>query len=157
MNTKLFFLSILIIVSNICNGQSNGSTNNCDKELIYRLVNCQVKIINRIFINKYFIDERTGFHYMQTDDTISSICNSIVNWDKTEIHSKKASVVMMDSLKFMSYYCSIDMPVFNRKKTRCRIRIYTHQSEWGGFSADYYYREIFGIWIKVKRIISAVS
>jgi hypothetical protein len=152
---------VFLVLLTICFTNTYGQS--CDVKLVYKLLNKQLKKMDKDFDKPYFLAINT-FSLVDSvpcntpNKFISSCCDTLNEWDSQRITSKLATVQSSKSTGYMDYSCYISLPqFFGKKNNTCKITVSTHQSEWGGYSAVYSYKKIFGHWIFWKSHVYSVS
>ena len=80
-------------------------------------------------------------------------CKEILTWDQSKITSKR---IVFNG--HCADECKIDMPIFNKYKTKCAISVTISNSEWMlGSGKVYYYKKSFGKWRMVRSSLSRIS
>ncbi|MFL5764970.1 MAG: hypothetical protein ACJ77K_13585 [Bacteroidia bacterium] len=132
-----------------------------DTVLVTSIVNLQLRIADQSFKRTYVLDnssmpfDTTKSYYNTGGEFTTFVCGKYVSWNKFRLHSKFSSVET-DTTTYKEYSCFISTPVFNAKKTKCRLTMSTHYSEWGGYTGCYYYQKRGRKWKLVKHTVAAI-
>ena len=112
---------------------------------ITEIVNLQLKLTGSQFERDFVLSkssmpyDTTRSYYKPSEEFNTVLCGKYLDWSGFGLHSKFGSVAT-DSSDF-EYSCFISTPVFNTGKTKCRLFVSTHYSEWGGNTRYYDYEK----------------
>jgi hypothetical protein len=149
-----FFICGVLLPLSIA-AKDKHDSNSCDENLIYGLLNSQLKISdnefgcpyflimeNRMIVNDSFVVDDSRYHH---------ICKYLYYWDKSKVVSKFATVVSRDSINADEFTYFIFMPEFSSDK-QCKISVTSSGGKVGSLSSSYYYKKRGEKWKMKKKV-----
>lgn len=153
-------ISLVIIILAI--GSKGFSQTATDSLFISQIGQLQMKVADKCFKREFFLSnnstpyDTTKDYFRIGTDYNQFLCGQFINWTDFKIRSKYGSIET-DITKKNEYTCFISTPIFNSSKTKCRLLMNTHFSEWGGHTSYYYYKRKGKKWKLVKSSLISIS
>lgn len=142
-------------------GPAFGKKDSCDMDLTYKLANKQLRQLH--YDKKTWLVSETyaccsDSNLCKESDSVNSLCcKSRLYWDSLRLQLHDIHLKSRHDLSSGDHYFQVYAPIFNQKRNACRIHVSSHQGEWGGYSANYYYKKRFWHWYLVSTVIFSVT
>jgi hypothetical protein len=133
-----------------------------DSATIVQVLNEQLAFADKCFGKQLYVLNRstvpwdtTRGEFQPNSEYNRFLCGKYMTWTDEQIASDRCTVKTDTTTN--DYSCFIATPIFNSDKTKCRVYMGTHYSEWGGSGRFFYYEKKRNKWKLVRLSLVWVS